>query len=255
MDGVKSNKINLEDIKKRRDIDLGEIIGSKVEKYFFGIESTLFEICNYLIEAGNQKQNYVLIIDEINRANISRVFGELITLIEADKRSEGNTPIQTILPSGDKFMVPSNLYIIGTMNTADKSIALLDIALRRRFEFVGMYPLYKGDEKLKGAEVHESEFLKKLNDKIIEEGKPDFQIGHSYFMADNEEEFDFEKVMNNKVLPLLMEYFMNNDEFVKEMLKDLVKEKPFGGKKFKFSKSWPLRIVEKKSQPVVANEE
>ncbi len=119
-----------------------------------------------------QKQNYVIIIDEINRANISRVFGELITLIEKDKRSHGSIPLRCTLPSGESFIVPSNLYIIGTMNTADKSIALLDIALRRRFEFEAMYPQSIVD----GNEVYNRPVFEKINARIKELKGHDFQI-------------------------------------------------------------------------------
>ena len=156
------------------------------------------------------RKNYVIIIDEINRANISRVFGELITLIEEDKRSHGKIPMRVTLPSGDPFIVPSNLYIIGTMNTADKSIALLDIALRRRFEFVPKYP----DVELSG--VYNKEILSALNKAILERKNHDFTIGHAYFMG---EDYSLVKTINSKVIPLLLEYFMNDEREVTAILK------------------------------------
>ncbi|MBL6871366.1 MAG: AAA family ATPase [Flavobacteriales bacterium] len=229
MDGIASNKISVDDIKKRRDLDLPTLLNSKVEKYYFGIEGTLYNICEYLIENQNKatKQNYVIIIDEINRANISRVFGELITLIEPDKRSHGNIPLEAKLPSGDPFIVPSNLFIIGTMNTADKSIALLDIALRRRFEFESMYPKYE----ITGQEIYDVEILKKINEQIIKSKGHDFQIGHAYFMGDNK---DLVQRMNKKVIPLLLEYYMNDEKEVKKILNS-------AGLKIE-ENSWPLKI-------------
>lgn len=150
---------------------------------------------------------YVLIIDEINRANISRVFGELITLLEEDKRWDNEHKLKIKLPSGDEFTVPKNLYIIGTMNTADKSIALLDIALRRRFDFIPMYPdatLVKEGYGL---------FFATLNESIKRERGVDFAIGHSYLMdSTGEKPFDFITAMNKKVIPLLNEYFYSSKE-------------------------------------------
>src|SRR5690554_110101 len=177
-----------------------------------------------------KEKNYVIIIDEINRANISRVFGELITLIEPDKRSHGKIPLEARLPSGDPFMVPSNLFIIGTMNTADKSIALLDIALRRRFEFEAMYPQYE----IENQEVYDVEILKKINEQIIKGKGHDFQIGHAYFMGENE---DLVQRMNKKVIPLLLEYYMNDEKEVKGILSS-------AGLQLE-ENSWPLRITGK----------
>lgn len=149
-------------------------------------------------------KNYVIIIDEINRANISRVFGELITLLEEDKRWGNEFETEVRLPDGvTKFTVPKNLYIIGTMNTADKSIALLDIALRRRFEFTALYP-----DSSKVSPNYQT-FFESLNEQIIAKKGIDFTIGHSYFMTKNGEELDFVKTMNKKVIPLLNEYFYN----------------------------------------------
>lgn len=177
-----------------------------------------------------ERQNYVIIIDEINRANISRVFGELITLIEPDKRSHGKIPLEAKLPSGDPFIVPSNLFIIGTMNTADKSIALLDIALRRRFEFESMYPKYE----IQGQEIYDVDILKKINQQIIKSKGHDFQIGHAYFMGENK---NLIERMNKKVIPLLLEYYMNDEKEVKGILNSAglaIEEN-----------NWPLKITGK----------
>ncbi len=201
-----------------------------------GLASYYSPLLNKLLEIGKDargrkeivpKKNYVIIIDEINRANISRVFGELITLIEQDKRSHGAIPMEARLPSGDLFIVPSNLYIIGTMNTADKSIALLDIALRRRFVFESMYPKYDIPDK----EIHDVDILEKINAQIIKSKGYDFQIGHSYFMGENN---DLVQRMNTKVIPLLLEYYMNDKKEVEDLLKA-------AGLKLE-EKAWPLKI-------------
>jgi 5-methylcytosine-specific restriction protein B len=173
----------------------------------------------------NILNNHVIILDEINRANISRVFGELIALIEKDKR---DGKLTATLPSGDPFTVPSNLFIIGTMNTADKSIALVDIALRRRFKFI---PLYPNSELLRSVlkenKIEQEEIEKRVNlmtnlNKIIRAKKSvDFEIGHSYFM-ENETLIN---ILNNQVLPLLNEYFMYDLRKVKEIIEKTQKDK------------------------------
>ncbi len=159
-----------------------------------------------------QLKNFVLVIDEINRANISKVFGELITLLEDDKRLGEENEIKITLPNGEKeFGVPPNLYIIGTMNTADKSIALIDIALRRRFEFIGYYPKYQylNDD--------EATLLKKINETVFKEKKSaDYLIGHAYFMKGQ----TIETVLQNKVIPLLMEYFSGKTDIVSKIFAD-----------------------------------
>jgi 5-methylcytosine-specific restriction protein B len=157
-------------------------------------------------------KNFVLIIDEINRANISKVFGELITLLEEDKRIDAKNELRLTLPNGDKeFGVPPNLYLVGTMNTADKSIALIDIALRRRFEFVGYFPDYSKLEESDGV------FLKHINKEIYSRKKSaDYLIGHAYFMTG----LDTFKIIKNKIIPLLMEYFSGKTEVVEEIFKN-----------------------------------
>lgn len=160
-----------------------------------------------------QLRNYVLIIDEINRANISKVFGELITLLEEDKRIDGDNELRVTLPNGERsFGVPPNLYIIGTMNTADKSIAHIDIALRRRFDFIGKYPVTDDLSPLF------SKVLTGLNKSILEYKKsPDFLIGHGYFIG--RPDSDLNRIVKNKVLPLLNEYFIGRTDIIKDTLR------------------------------------
>lgn len=173
---------------------------------------------------------YILIIDEINRGNISKIFGELITLIERSKRIEPSKRIReseglilTLPYSGESFGVPSNLYIIGTMNTADRSIALMDTALRRRFEFIEMMPNpEKIKEKIDGVDLEE--MLKAINDRIECLYDREHTIGHAYFM-DIKDLDKLKRVFRTKIIPLLQEYFyedyakinavLNNNEMIK----------------------------------------
>lgn len=158
------------------------------------------------------ENNYVIIIDEINRANISKVFGELITLIEEDKREGEVNAISVVLPSGAKFSVPNNLYIIGTMNSADKSISLIDTALRRRFDFVEVIPRA---EFIENATLRN--IMKKLNESLVSElDSTDLLIGHSYFMGKTEA--DICNIMNRNIIPLLYEYFYDNSKKVKALV-------------------------------------
>lgn len=162
-----------------------------------------------------QLHNYVIIIDEINRANISRVFGELITLIEPDKRYGSENSLAATLPSGESFTVPSNLYILGTMNTADRSIALIDTALRRRFVFQAMYP---NADFITNQEV--KEIFTALNEKILEEKQsPDYLIGQAFFM--DKSMSDLPEVFNQQLIPLLQEYFPNRRETVLRILQEI----------------------------------
>jgi len=194
---------------------------------------------------------YYLIIDEINRGDISRIFGELITLLETDKRLFAENEITVTLPySKIKFGVPPNLFIIGTMNTADRSIALIDIALRRRFGFIELIPSYKvlinelgidnvksekqAVEKIKSWNRDDLNDINKLavkvlysiNEKIKEDYDRDHQIGHSYFLKlkdceTREKAIETLKYMwFHEVIPLLQEYFYDSPDKLKEVLSD-----------------------------------
>jgi hypothetical protein len=167
----------------------------------------------------NSTKPYVLIIDEINRGNVSKIFGELITLIEESKRVGKSEALKAILPySKDIFSVPDNVYIVGTMNTADRSVEALDTALRRRFEFVEMMPddsLFIGNSEYNYNGINVSEILKTLNKRIEVLLGRDHQIGHSFFILNRDESGNATETIEQKVynafikniIPLLQEYF------------------------------------------------
>lgn len=182
----------------------GSAIGEYIKnKYHITVENS-----------NNQKKKYVIIMDEINRGNVSSIFGELITLIEDDKRKGCKEEIYVDLPYSQKpFSVPNNVYLLGTMNTADRSVESLDTALRRRFSFVEMKAnpevLRQGHVNggiITGTNINLIDLLKCINERIELLIDKDHQIGHSYFIGVNSLS-DLKYVFKNKIIPLLEEYF------------------------------------------------
>ena len=195
-----------------------------------GRKQKLEAITKYLKEkygltfsASNTVKPHILIIDEINRGDVSKIFGELITLIEEDKRIGKEHQMTVTLPySRETFGVPDNLYIIGTMNTADRSIALLDTALRRRFDFEEMMPkpekiVDENKQPQMVEDINLQNLLKNINERISHILDRDHQIGHSYLMGVKNKEL-LEKAYKNKILPLLNEYFYNDIDSVAKIL-------------------------------------
>ncbi|MUK78798.1 AAA domain-containing protein [Aliivibrio fischeri] len=173
------------------------------------------------------RKNFVLIIDEINRGNISKIFGELITLIEPSKRKGAEEEIELVLPySGDTFSVPDNLHIIGTMNTADRSLAMMDTALRRRFDFIEMMPKPElfNHKQIKGVDL--TRLLNALNKRIEALYDREHTLGHAFlFPAYNEQDegkaFKLLKAaFKNKIIPLLEEYFYDDWNKIRLVLGD-----------------------------------
>jgi len=165
----------------------------------------------------------VLIIDEINRGNISRIFGELITLIEPSKRAGAPEALEVTLPySKARFSVPANVHLIGTMNTADRSLAGLDVALRRRFEFVEMLPDAGalGDVEVEGIPL--DALLDTMNRRIEVLLGRDYMLGHAYFMGlkDTPTLEALADVFRRQVLPLLQEYFFEDWQKIAWVLND-----------------------------------
>ncbi len=181
--------------------------------YFDAVIKYLTDRFNFARNNGGntkEKQNYVLIIDEINRGNVSQIFGELITLIEDDKRLGSDESLTVTLPySKTKFGVPYNVHIIGTMNTADRSVEALDTALRRRFVFEEMPPKYDLDDlENEVFGIKKGEILKKINLRIEKLLDKDHLIGHAYFLNKTEETLVHSFYKN--IIPLLQEYFFGD---------------------------------------------
>ena len=190
-------------------------VNEKINQISYPIEDGIFKRFSNCANIYD-KENFVLIIDEINRGNISKIFGELITLIENDKRGQ-----ETTLPySKNSFAVPKNLFIIGTMNTSDRSLVHIDAALKRRF---GQYELLPDYELLDAQidNIHLGKLLNEINNRIINSGFRDNQIGHSFFMKDgvpitNMQELQF--VFAYEIIPLLKDNFYDDDKILRNIL-------------------------------------
>lgn len=190
------------------------------EKVNPGLESTVIE---------ENTEPHVFIIDEINRGNISKIFGELITLIESTKRAGMSESASAILPySGDEFSVPSNVYILGTMNTADRSIALMDTALRRRFQFIEMMPDSDVLRKIHADKVEDLDVaavLDKINERITFLYDREHTIGHAFFtgLKDDASLAKLQSIFEKSVIPLLQEYFYEDYQKIQFVLGDNAK--------------------------------
>ena len=190
-----------------------------------------------VLEVEQETKPYVFIIDEINRGNISKIFGELITLIEDTKRAGASEAMEATLPySGELFSVPKNVYILGTMNTADRSIALMDTALRRRFEFAEMMPnsevlksLGAGMIAVGNDTLNVARMLEIINKRIEYLFDREHTIGHAFFtkLAEDPSLETLAGIFEKNVIPLLQEYFYEDYEKIQLVLGDNTKEDEF----------------------------
>ena len=199
-----------------QDFVEGITVETNDKKIEYKVKDGIFKkICKRAID--NPTFNYVLIIDEINRGDISSIFGELFTLLEDKKRVGKSEELRINLPyskdgkgNPEKLAVPMNLYILATMNTVDKSIALIDVALRRRFEFIECMPNYELEELNNNiGSISLSKLLKSINHRITILKNEHYQIGHSYFITITDIKTLIE-TFKTKIIPLLQEYFYDD---------------------------------------------
>jgi MoxR-like ATPase len=197
------------------------------EKGFSLAEGQFYKFCK--TAKADHERPYFFIIDEINRGNLSKIFGELLMLIEGDKRGEDNA--LRLLYKGEKFFIPDNVYIIGMMNTADRSLAMIDYALRRRFAFFDMEPAFDsvGFERLQ-RNINNPKFdtlvakVKELNEEIAKDASlgAGFRIGHSYFCPQKSEPVNdtwLASVVEYELIPLLCEYWFDESSNVEKWSK------------------------------------
>jgi len=227
---VLAGSITLQDIRDKVWVDK---VSTEIETYLVnGYNNLIPKIVEFTLinNIEEDRDGYappvVLIIDEINRGNISSIFGELITLIEPSKREGASEALSVILPySKESFSVPANLHIIGTMNTADRSLALMDTALRRRFEFVAMMPDTKLLSSVDVQGINIQKMLDKMNQRIEVLYDREHTLGHAFFMplieTDENKRFGMlQGIFKNKILPLLEEYFFEDWEKIRLVLGD-----------------------------------
>ncbi|MBO3274104.1 AAA family ATPase [Pseudomonas schmalbachii] len=222
---VRADRLTVDDIRQGRVFE--KVAEAELEKYFVnGYQSLFAALVEHLLQPSTKPQTpdaRVLIIDEINRGSVSRIFGELITLIEHSKRAGADEALSVVLPySKAAFSVPQNVYLIGTMNTADRSLAGLDIALRRRFVFREMPPRPELLDDITVEGLNIGQLLRTMNQRISVLLDRDHCLGHAYFMPlRNESTLDrLAAIFRNQILPLLQEYFFEDWERIGWVLND-----------------------------------
>ncbi|PRM98087.1 McrB family protein [Aliarcobacter cryaerophilus] len=230
--GESQHVLLIKNLKTMYETEENKIIIGGLSQYYNPLLDYLLKNSEIKNKDKEPLKNYILIIDEINRGNISKIFGELITLIEPSKRVGADEEIKLKLPySADDFGVPLNLYIIGTMNTADRSIALMDTALRRRFHFEEMMPNSSLLENLVIDGIKIDNLLETINKRVEYLYDRDHTIGHAYFMSlqnlesEEDKKAELENIFRNKIIPLLQEYFYDDWEKVRLVLGDGFVEK------------------------------